>query len=185
MPKLRSLAPVNATRITNKQEKQKRMKKTTMQFIATAMIGLSTLEFHVIPTLADNAAHAFAPTPKTATITIKVTGFRNEKGKAGFALYNSKAGFDKDQGFREGIVSISNRTATITFRDVPIGAYGAAAFHDENNNGKLDENMAGIPTEGVGLSNNPKMSITNIPTFDKIKFNVGEGEQTVEFKIQY
>ncbi len=159
--------------------------KKTMKLIATGLIGLSTLEFQAIPALSNKPARTVAPTPKTATVTIKVTGFRNDKGQAGFALYNSKAGFDKDQGFRESLVSISNRTATITFRDVPLGAYGAAAFHDENNNGKLDENMMGIPTEGVGLSNNPKMSIANIPTFDKIKFNLGEGEQTVEFKIQY
>lgn len=159
--------------------------KKTMKLIATDLIGLSTLEFQAIPALSNKPARTVTPAPKTATITIKVTGFRNDTGKAGFALYNSPAGFDKDETFREGIVSLSKRTATITFRDVPLGAYRAGAFHDENNNGKLDENMMGIPTEGVGLSNNPKISVTNIPTFDKIKFNVGAGEQAIEFKIQY
>jgi uncharacterized protein (DUF2141 family) len=156
-----------------------------MKYIATGLISLSTLDFHAVDAAAKKVFPVAAPVEKTGTLTIKVTGFRNEKGGVGFALYNSKAGFDKDQTFREDMARISNRIATITLRNLPVGVYGAAAFHDENNNQKLDENMLGIPTEGVGLSNNPKMSVTNIPTFDKIKFNVTEGEQTIEFKIQY
>lgn len=155
--------------------------KKIMKFIATGLIGLSTMGFQPITALPAETSRAAA----TATLTIKITGFRNDDGMAGFALYDSKAGFDKDQGVREDMIAISNRAVTITIRDLPPGVYGAAAFHDENDNGELDENLAGIPTEGVGLSNNPKISISNIPTFDKIKFNVGDGKQTIEFKIQY
>ena len=156
----------------------------TLKFIATGLIGLSTLDYQAITMALKKAATHVAPVAKPATLTIRVTGFRNDKGGAGFALYNSKTGYDKDKGFREELARISNRTAMITLRDIPVGVY-AAAFHDENGNQKLDENRLGVPTEGVGLSNNPKISITNIPTFDKIKFTVIEGEQTIEFKIQY
>ena len=33
-------------------------------------------------------------------------------------------------------------------RDLPPGRYAVNAFHDENDNGKLDTNLVGIPSEG-------------------------------------
>jgi uncharacterized protein (DUF2141 family) len=34
------------------------------------------------------------------------------------------------------------------------GSYAIAAFHDENNNKKIDKAFTGIPTEKYGFSNN-------------------------------
>jgi uncharacterized protein (DUF2141 family) len=158
-----------------------------MNFFHEAGVGLicfTTLAFQPA-TFAHKNVSGINLQAKFGIVTIKVQGFRNDKGKAGIALYNSKAGFDKDQAFKEALVDTKSREAVVTFRDVPPGIYAAAAFHDENGNGKLDENSFGIPTEGVGLSNNPKISVTSVPTFEKIKFNLIEGEQTVGFKIQY
>ncbi len=159
----------------------------TLKYFATGLISLSTLDFYALNATQKKAAPAQVTkeAAKTATLTIRATGFHNEKGKAEIVLYNSKAGFDKDKSFREAVVQINKGTATFTVHDLPPGVYAAAASHDENNNKKLDTNLMGFPQEGVGLSNNVKVSITNIPTFDKIKFNVNEGEQMIEFKIQY
>jgi uncharacterized protein (DUF2141 family) len=57
-----------------------------------------------------------------------------------------------------------------------MGEYSVAVIHDENNNGKLDTNIFGIPTEAYGFSNNirPKFRAAN---WDETKFlmnkNVG------------
>ncbi len=37
--------------------------------------------------------------------------------------------------------------------------------HDENDNGKLDTNLVGMPVEGYGFSNNPQ--VMRKPTFDE------------------
>ncbi len=42
------------------------------------------------------------------------------------------------------------------FDDLPSGDYAIALFHDENGDGRLNR-VAGIPTEGVGFSNNPSL----------------------------
>jgi len=36
------------------------------------------------------------------------------------------------------------------------GAYAIAAYHDENDNQKLDKAFTGIPTENYGFSNNAR-----------------------------
>lgn len=40
----------------------------------------------------------------------------------------------------------------VTVPGVPPGAYGITAYHDSNDNGEVDQNIIGLPTEGVGFS---------------------------------
>ncbi|MBL8151432.1 MAG: DUF2141 domain-containing protein [Blastocatellia bacterium] len=139
--------------------------------------GLSIINFQPIKFINRTSA--------STLLTVKATGFRNNKGKAGFALYNSQKSYDKDEPFKEQSATIDNNSSTVTFQNISPGTYVAAVFHDENNNGKLDENMLGIPTEGIGLSNNPKISITDIPTFDKTKFSLTKDKLVIELNLQY
>lgn len=44
---------------------------------------------------------------------------------------------------------------TVTF-SLDIGTYAVAAFHDRNNNGDIDFNWLGAPTERYGFSNNAR-----------------------------
>lgn len=50
--------------------------------------------------------------------------------------------------------AIKNRMAMVSFQNVGPGAYAVAAFHDENDNGRLDT-FLGLPREGFGYSQNP------------------------------
>jgi uncharacterized protein (DUF2141 family) len=56
--------------------------------------------------------------------------------------------------------------------DVPAGRYAVMVMHDENDNGKLDSNALGIPTEAYGFSNNVR--VMRKPTFDETAFELGE-----------
>jgi uncharacterized protein (DUF2141 family) len=57
-------------------------------------------------------------------------------------------------------------------------------MHDENNNGKLDVNFLGIPTEGVGASNDAK-AMFGPPTFDAAKFVVAAPGASRTIRIVY
>jgi uncharacterized protein (DUF2141 family) len=48
------------------------------------------------------------------------------------------------------------QAAALRFDDLPSGDYAVALFHDENGNGRIDTRF-GIPAEGVGFSNNPRL----------------------------
>ena len=55
------------------------------------------------------------------------------------------------------------------------------AMHDENGNDKLDSNFMGMPTEGYGFSNNPR--VMRAATFDEARFNVPAAGTSIQIVL--
>jgi len=129
-----------------------------------------------------------AQTKDTGTLTVRVTGARNTKGKIGVTLFQDAQGFpdDTSKAVRQQSVEIDSntRSAQVTFKDVPQGTFAVSVLHDENGNGKMDKNFVGIPKEGYGASNNPKKK-KRAPTFDEAKFSLNTSEQAIEITLIY
>jgi UDP:flavonoid glycosyltransferase YjiC (YdhE family)/uncharacterized protein (DUF2141 family) len=64
---------------------------------------------------------------------------------------------------------IRSHESTCVFADVETGMYAIVAFHDENDNGDIDKNFLGIPTEDWCTSRNAK-AIFGPPSFGDAKF---------------
>lgn len=127
------------------------------------------------------------PRPEAAySITAEVTGLRNADGILQFALYNTK-GSIPDEHYRKYYrllkTEITNRSAKITFQDVPAGIYAVNIFHDENGNGKIDKGFL-LPKEGIGFSNYESIGLRNKPSFEKASFRV-EGDTSIVIKVIY
>ena len=118
------------------------------------------------PAQQDPSARYAAPEPgkPLCTLEIHVTGFRNEKGKAGGTVFASPDGWPEanDKALVHGGFPIENNQATEEFQ-IPPGTYAVAVIHDENSNHKLDRNFLGIPKEGFGFANNPRVLLTAPP----------------------
>ena len=129
-----------------------------------------------------------AQTKDTGTLTVRISGARNTKGKIGVTLFQNAEGFpdDASKAIRQQSVEIdpSTLSAHVTFKDLPQGVYAVSVLHDENSNGKMDKNLVGIPKEGYGASNNPKKK-RRAPTFDEAKFSLNAPEQTIEITLIY
>ena len=129
-----------------------------------------------------------AQTTGTASLTLRVTGARNAKGKIRVALFRDSKGFPNDasQAVHAQAADIDPQTlsAQVVFADLPAGVYAVSVFHDENMNAKLDKNFMGVPKEGYGASNNPKKKM-GPPNFDETKFQLGGTGQSVEIKLMY
>jgi uncharacterized protein (DUF2141 family) len=100
-------------------------------------------------------------------------------------LYNSAEGYPKNASvaFRLSYAPISTGKSTLILEGIPAGIYAIACYHDENNNGKLDSNLLGIPVEGTGASNNARGSM-GPPKFQDAKFVINsDTSQTI--KIRY
>jgi uncharacterized protein (DUF2141 family) len=112
------------------------------------------------------------------SVTIKITGLQNNTGKVMLSLYNSADGYPQlpAKAFRTVNSVITNNTCTIVLPGIPKGTYAIACFHDENNNGKMDTNVIGIPVEGVGASNNAK-GFMGPPKFKDAQFIVEKDTQ--------
>jgi uncharacterized protein (DUF2141 family) len=83
-----------------------------------------------------------------AILSINFTGTTSTKGKIMIRLKNNK-------GEDYKLLSLSADVKPLQLEvKVKPGSYAVAAYHDENNNDKLDKAFTGIPNEKYGFSNN-------------------------------
>jgi uncharacterized protein (DUF2141 family) len=113
-------------------------------------------------------------------IEVKVSGVSPGRGSVGCALFSSKVGFPLDTKGRavaHNKTPAASSSVACTFENVPPGQYAIVVVHDTNGNDQADTNFLGIPTEGVGVSNNalPRLSL---PTFDGCQFTVNAGQSS-------
>lgn len=110
----------------------------------------------VVATLLATAAEA----QQGNTITVPVSGLRNNNGDVRCGLYNSAATFPNDGQQFQGIVApIANQQATCTFTNVPPGTYAVGLFHAENGQTKMRTGMFGMPLDGYGFSRGATISM--------------------------
>jgi uncharacterized protein (DUF2141 family) len=128
------------------------------------------------------------PATATSTLTVKIKGIRNAKGKIAVVLYGSANGFPLDPSnaaaMKQVDIDPQALTATVVFEKLPQGVYAATVLHDENLVGKMEFDSAGTPLEGYGISNNPDTS-EGPPTFDESKFTVGSPDAAIEIAMVY
>jgi uncharacterized protein (DUF2141 family) len=115
------------------------------------------------------AAMAQSPCPG---IHVKVLNIRNNVGTVDCALFESAEGFPVHvlhSATNVMVIKIRSTQARCDFEDIPQGTYALAVVHDENMNGVLDTNWAGLPTEGYGFSNDAT-ALLGPPTFFAASF---------------
>ncbi len=116
-------------------------------------------------------------------LTIKITGFENDKGDCWFALDNSEEVYESDDSVFIGkILPIKNNQVIVEIDSLKYGYYAIKVFHDENSNRKLDTDFLGIPTEDYGYSNNVSAWF-GAPSWERAKFFFNQKEMTIEISI--
>jgi uncharacterized protein (DUF2141 family) len=112
---------------------------------------------------------------------------KNNTGKMLCWAWASENGFPKETskaalGPRGS--SIQNKQAVVEFDKVPAGTYAIGCVHDENNNGKMDTNFMGMPTEGYAASNDAR-AFAAPPKFSDAKFAYKGGPARFNLKVSY
>ena len=116
-------------------------------------------------------------------LVVKVTGLKPLKGDLYITLNQRPEYFQvPDSALVKRIIKIEKETEAVIYDKVPEGRYAVAVYHDENLNGKLDTNPLGMPKEGYGFSNNPK--VIGKPNFEQAAFNLSRND-TIEVKMIY
>ncbi|TCI92629.1 DUF2141 domain-containing protein [Tenacibaculum sp. M341] len=104
------------------------------------------------------------------TLTIEFSGMDTDTGNVFVGIHNKEADFLKKR-FKEAVVVVKNNKATAVFENLPEGEYAVSAFHDENDNKKMDTKIFGIPKEPIGVSNNAK-GFMGPPKYKDAKFTL-------------
>jgi len=125
-------------------------------------------------------------TASTGTLTVIVSNFRNDHGNATVILFNSEETFPRypEKAVKIAHTPINNKKSVTVFDNLPAGTYAISAYHDENNNKKMDTNFFGVPKEGVGASNNARGHF-GPPKYKDAKFNFNGNSQTITISITY
>jgi len=108
----------------------------------------------------------------SCSLTVHVDGFRNQKGDLGVNVFKTPDGWpeNNDKAFFHRGFPITGKESSAQL-SLPSGRYALVVLHDENSNHKLDRNFLGIPREGFGFSNNPRVMLSP-PGFDTSAFEV-------------
>ena len=131
------------------------------------------------------APSATAPVQNGAPLTIRVTGFRSHKGQVIFGVFKTADGFPKDgsKAVNWQVRDVDADAMTFT-ASLPPGRYGASVLHDENRSGDMDLALGGIPTEGYGVTNNPKPRF-RAATFQESTFTLPPEGSEMTISVQY
>lgn len=94
-------------------------------------------------------------TAQAHTLTVNIDQITEQTGKLHVALYRGEQSYQQGKDAVAAVVkAVSGDTQQLVFEDLADGEYAIKIMHDANDNGKLDRNMMGIPSEGYGFSNN-------------------------------
>ena len=126
------------------------------------------------------AATGAAP---AADLRVNVTGIRAQTGTISMLVVDSDAAWNgKGAPITGRHAKVSSDTLEVVFADLAPGKYAIRLMHDENDNGKLDTNMVGMPTEGYGFSNNPR--VRRAAHFDEAVFEVAADGTAITIEMR-
>jgi uncharacterized protein (DUF2141 family) len=124
--------------------------------------------------------------PAQATeLILKVENLRNTDGTIRVGVFDSPATWlDGDKALKRAAVPAMQPTTTIRIEDLKPGTYAVALFQDENNNGKHDRNLLGMPLEGFGFSRDPTVMLS-APSFEECKIDVPATGAAISIRLKY
>jgi uncharacterized protein (DUF2141 family) len=136
-------------------------------------------------------------TAQAAELRLTVTSVRSDGGELLIGLYDnpegyanaianaSKGGLMPDPGRLVGASIRARRgSQTAVFGQLPPGRYAVIVIHDENDDGHLDVNAIGVPTEGYCFSNNAR-GFLGAPSFEAATVTVGTADMSTAVALVY
>jgi uncharacterized protein (DUF2141 family) len=118
------------------------------------------------------------------TLAITLAGIRHDKGQMRVSLYADPKTFRKEAQANASVTAPPVVGDTVVrFDNLAPGRYAVMAYHDEDGNGELNRRFGMFPTEGYGLSNNPK--VAGPPAFEDSAFDVPAPDGSIRIDIRY
>ncbi len=120
----------------------------------------------------------------TATLHVTVEKIRNDSQPVRVLLFNSPDSFpDEEQCLKIQETRAMEGTAAVEFTDLAPGTYAIMAYHDENEDNRLNRVLGMWPSEGYGLSLNPL--VMGPPTFQDTSFELPARGLSLTIFLQY
>jgi uncharacterized protein (DUF2141 family) len=159
--------------------------RRSRKFAKTLLLGLALAAIGALP------VHA-------ANLVVTIEDVRSNAGEILIGLYDRPDAFTSaidssatksallPQTWRIAGVSLRAKAGSqsVIFTQLPPGRYAVIAFHDENDNGLLDANALGVPTEGFGFSNDAH-GFLGAPSFEDAAIELGTVDRRISITLLY
>jgi uncharacterized protein (DUF2141 family) len=125
---------------------------TTLSIAAAAHAGAAR------PAAGGGAAPSLPPPSPLvigAPLEITVENVRNAKGHVHVDVCTKDTFMSEEDCAVSAVVPATPGRTVVVIPRLPAGRYAVQAYQDENDNGHVDRNKLGIPTESVGFSRDP------------------------------
>ena len=117
-------------------------------------------------------------------LIVTLKGVRDNTGQIRASIYREPETFRKeDRAVAVVSVPAQKGDLKLAFMALPPGRYAIMAYHDADSDNKLGLRFGMFPTEGYGLSNNPK--VIGPPKFADSAFDLSGPETSIEIKLAY
>lgn len=126
---------------------------------------------------------ASAPSAEAALVQIDVTGVAQARGHVRVELCTKDTFLTAGCPY-QGVAPATVGSTVVTIAEVPPGQYAVQAFHDETDEGKVHQNLLGIPREKIGFSNDAPVRLRG-PKFNDAAFSVGSAMQHITLKLRH
>jgi len=127
------------------------------------------------------AAASIALPCHAADLTIRIEGVSGAAGDIKVAIFNAPDTF-LGKPLRSVAAPAHDGTVQLVVPDLPAGDYAFAVYHDANDNGKMDRNMMGMPTEDYAFSNNA-MGKRGAPRYEDARIALPETGATATVNL--
>lgn len=118
-----------------------------------------------------------------ATLTVDVSDIGDARGHLLLVVEASADGWNgREVEAAKARIAVAADTVRHRFEGLPAGDYAVQVLHDANDNGEMDKNFLGIPSEGYGFSNNPR--VMRRATFEEARFDLPAGGATIAIRLR-
>ena len=101
------------------------------------------------------AAALIAPIANASDLTINIEGIKDAGGTIMLGLFD-EASYNGDGAVNGADLVVAGDTVTVTFDGLEPGEYAVRLFHDVNDDGEMNTNPFGMPTEPYAFSNDAR-----------------------------
>lgn len=116
-------------------------------------------------------------------VEVEVNGVRDARGHVLVAVCDRQEFLGRHCRLN-GSAEARPGSVLVRVAGVPPGTYAVQAWHDENDNGRIDRDLLGIPREGIGFSRDAPVRF-GPPSFGDAQFDVGDGGGRTRLKLRY
>lgn len=122
--------------------------------------------------------------PATGVVELSIDEVQHNYGTLWVGIYDSEEAFlDRDRAELRAVKIRDLKDKKVYLNNLSYGDYAVAVFHDLNDNGEMDFNWVGVPTEPFAFSR-PVASKWRVPKFSEVKIGLYQSRRTIRTSLK-